>query len=143
MDNVTVLAIAKGLKKALVEEASATLQAGTYPVNEIIHMQGSIRKAEDSEQVVHMNIPYAKLVLALLSKVNKQTREKTIDEAIKVMESLTEEDELEIKGVVQGSWERLTEKAKKTTAGKVTTKLTFEVVTPELATAEVKEGVEA
>lgn len=139
MNNVTTVAIAKGIKKAVVDKASDSLDAGTYPVDTIVHLQGSIHKAEDSEMTVHMQIPYAKLVLALLSKVNQQIRVKTIDEAIAVMDNLTEEDELAMKEVVKGSWERLTDKAKKVTKGKVTTKLTFDVLNSELAGVDVVE----
>ena len=133
MDNVTTLAIAKGLKKNIVTEANKKVTAGTYSVDAYIHVHGQIKKGEDKEQSVHMNIPYGKLILSLLSKVNEATRAKMIREAIKNMDGMSEDQELLIKDEVQSAWQSITEKSKQITAGKVTTKLTFDIISPNLA----------
>jgi hypothetical protein len=131
------LALGKGIKTTEIKKASDELQAGTYQVDQIVRVRGTVTKGEDYEQIVHMTIPHWKIISVLFSKVNDATMESVIREAV----GLSSEDETKIKAAAQAAAETVKASGKKMVAGKVTTKLTFEPVT--LGSVQEKEQAES
>jgi hypothetical protein len=135
MNDILTVGLAKGIKSAIVKEASDNIDAGEYTINELIRVQGTVRKGEDSEQIVHMTVPHWKLIAVLFSKVNGVT----MDSVVKEMLELDDDKATVIKQKAKDALDKVKGPAKQTTAGKVTTKLEFSVVKSE---QEKEQGVE-
>lgn len=135
MDAVLTVAIAKALKTKEVSAASNELDAGTYTIDELVRVQGTVTKGDDYDQVIHMKVPLWEIVAVLLSKVNGATMDAVVKEAV----SMPKEKVTEIKSKAQASIDKIKAPANSICAGKVTTNLT---VAPETVIEAVKEAVE-
>lgn len=124
MSKIETVAVAKAIKKAAVESASSTLVAGEYPVDFTVRIKGSLKKGEDYDQDIVAKADPWLLLAAALSKLNGVT-----------VDSLVREAETQDESLIDGLKTRAAEaiaKIKATTTtkctGKVTTKLTVEMV---------------
>ena len=134
-----IVAIAKGLKAKLVKEASADLSVGTHQIDALVRVTGQIKKGEDVEQIVHMKVPHWAIIAVLMSKVNGVTLDAVVREAL----SLPEEQVTAVKKQAAEAIDTVKAPAKSMTAGRVTTKLTFDLLTGQKAEKEVEqEGAE-
>lgn len=121
MDSVLTLAIAKGLKAKVVKEASAEVGAGTYPIDALVRVQGTLTKGEDYSQIQHMKVDQWGLIAVLLSKVNGITMESVVREINGIDPSAI----TKIKAQAQEAMNTVKAPADKLTAGKVTSKLSI------------------
>lgn len=127
MNDILTVGIAKGIKGAIVKEASEKIGAGTYIVDELIRVQGTVRKGEEAEQVIHMSCDTWNILAVALSKLNGITVEAIIREALNI-----EEDKVTaIKEQAKIALDAIKAPAKQKVAGKITTKLSFSVVKSE------------
>ena len=124
MKNELTVGLAKGIKGSIVKQASSELGAGTYTIDELIRVQGTVRKGEDAEQVIHMKCDTWNILAVALSKLNGVTVESIVREAI----GYDEDEVTAIKEQAKVALDKIKAPAKEMTAGKVTTKLTFSVV---------------
>ena len=124
MKNELTVGLAKGIKGSIVKQASSELGAGTYTIDELVRVQGTVRKGEDAEQVIHMKCDTWNILAVALSKLNGVTVESIVREAI----GYDEDEVTAIKEQAKVALDKIKAPAKEMTAGKVTTKLTFSVV---------------
>ena len=124
MDNASIVAIAKGIKSAVVSKASDGLEAGTYNIDTLVRVKGTVTKGADFDQVQHMKVDQWGLIAVLLSKVNGVT----IDAVVNEINGVDPDRITEIKNAAQEAMDKVKAPAAARTAGKVTTKLGFEVV---------------
>lgn len=130
-----VVAVSKGLKNALVKDASESLSVGTHLIDALIHIKGQIKKGEDVEQIVHMKVPHWAIIAVLMSKVNGVTLDAVVREAL----SLPEEQVTKIKEQAAKAIDAVKAPAKSLTAGKVTTKLVFDLVNGQIEAEKSEE----
>ena len=126
MKNEVVVAIAKGIKSAVVSEASNGLSAGKYAIDQTVRIQGTITKGEDYDSIVHMAIPTWDILAVALSKLNGITIESIVKEALAMGEN--KEMISDVKAKAQSAIDAIKGTAVETCAGRVTTKVTFSVV---------------
>jgi hypothetical protein len=136
MNDIMTVGIAKGIKASIVKEASSNLNAGTYEIDELVRVRGTVRKGEDSEQVVHMKCDTWNILAVALSKLNGVTVEAIVREAV----GLDKDAVTAIKKQASEALDKIKAPAKQVTAGKVTTKLDFSLVKSE---QEREQGEEA
>jgi hypothetical protein len=127
MENLTTVAVSKGIKANLLKEAVASLPAGEYTVDAMVHVLGTIKKGEDYNQVIHQSAdPWGLLAMAL-SKLNGVTVEALIKEAMNPanVDTITKVKE-QAKDAIETA---KVEKGIKTCQGKVTTKVNVRQIT--------------
>ena len=124
MNNVVTVAIAKGIKSAAEKAAAKAIEAGSYNVDTLIHVKGSVNKGEDYEQIIHMSVPHWNIIAVLLSKVNGLTMDAVVREALALPDSAV----TEIKASAAKAIDTIKASATEVCQGKITTNLTFEEV---------------
>jgi hypothetical protein len=148
MNDIVTVGIGKGIKPALVKKASKEIGAGLHQIDELVRVQGTIKKAEDEDCAPTVSLSLLE-TLALTLHYAGITRESAM-KAIRKAATEALEDSTTTKGelLAKYDWiadelatikEEVIEKLPKITKqGKVTTKLTFSIVGSE----QEKEAVE-
>lgn len=74
MEDTQTLALAKVIKNDVVKKASGNLDPGSYEVDFIANIRGTLKKGEDHKANATAKIDFRTLALVALSKVNSTTR---------------------------------------------------------------------
>jgi len=122
MNNADTVALAKGIKSTVVSNASKDLEAGVHIIDTTVRVRGIVNKGEDYEQVQHMKVDQWGMIAVLLSKVNGAT----IESVVREVNGIDKDTITRIKLEAQKAMDKVKAPATVTTAGKVTTDLTFE-----------------
>jgi len=143
VSETVAVAMAKGAKSAS-DKAAKELEVGDHEIEALVKVTGFIRKGADKDQVVHMAIPHWKVIGALLSKVNKATRNAVLKEAIQTALNMDKEQETQIKSEANEAIDQLKGMVKKTVSGNVTCHLNFEEITENIKVeaTKIKDEVE-
>ncbi|MGI9568824.1 MAG: hypothetical protein ACR2PH_03595 [Desulfobulbia bacterium] len=119
-----ILGLVKAVAPAVFKTASAECETGTHSVDTTIRIKGTVTKGEEYEQVQHMKVDQWAMIAVLLSKVNGVT----VDSVVREINSVEKDAITEIKKKAQEAMDKVKAPAKVKTAGKVTGKITYEVV---------------
>lgn len=123
-ESLVKLAVAKCGKAKEITEISQSLGAGTYKVDCIVRVFGTVNKGEDFESVVHMKVPHWKLIATCLNKLNGVTVDAIVREAL----DISDEQEEVIKERVEAAIDTIKGTTKSTVSGKLTTALQMDIV---------------
>jgi hypothetical protein len=133
MENTEIVAVAKAVKDKVAKAAGKELEPGRYDVDLLVRVLGSFSKGEDFAQKLTAKINFTLLACLALSKVNKETRGKIVEDFIMAMgrsETSPEHVKLieQIKDEIQPKLNEIKEMTVTTMSGKITTDLTTEIV---------------
>jgi len=143
LETATVLAIAKGIKPAVVKIASANLPTGQTDIDTTIRVKGYLRKAEDEMRLCHCQVPKWEVIAILLSKVNEATRQTVLKEVLAEALELEPEKVTAIKKEANKAIREIKDSFKQNHLGKVTSNLEFEVIADNSPTGTYEEEIEA
>jgi len=119
LDGVTALAVSKYSQPKGNRESIAP---GEYLIDETVHVVGSLKVGQDYDSTIAQSIPWQKLALAAMSRLNSDVVDSLVQKAAKDDLPKVADDFSER---INGVWETISEKAKQTCKGKVTAKLVF------------------
>ena len=119
VEGVEALALSKYSQPKGNREAVA---AGEYPIDMTVHVVGSIKVGKDYEGTVAASVPWQKLALAAMSRLNSDVVESLVKKAAednlpKVADDFSDR--------INATWDKISKKATQTQNGKVTAKLVF------------------
>jgi hypothetical protein len=115
---INIIALAKIIASAVFSPT------GTHPVDTTIRIKGTVTKGEDYDQVQHMKVDQWACIAVLLSKVNDATMASVVRE----INGVDKDTITRIKKEAQTAMDDLKAPAKVTCSGKVTAKLSYDVV---------------
>ncbi len=75
MDSTLTVALAKVVKPPVLKKASGELEPGSYEIDAVFRVHGTLRKGADHEAKATAKIDFKLLALVALSKVNETTRD--------------------------------------------------------------------
>lgn len=121
---IVPIAIAKAIADKDYKSLSAELTPGVHHVDCVIHLKGTLKKGEPFESAVAAAIDPWSLLHRALSKLNQTTIDSLVEEALKATESEVEE----VKAKAKKAIERLVAATTRTMPGRITTQVTWSVV---------------
>jgi len=152
MNAIETIAVSKMVKKGDADKARELLSVGSYEINTLVRVTGTMNVGEDYEQEFWQIAKPEKVVLALACAVNKTTADKITQEQYErvlsdvdgLVHDISDEQAKRFKKDREDSIKKLRKPCKKQAKGKVTTKLTYEVVGEEVeAPVQTEEKVKA
>lgn len=130
VNDKVVVALAKGIDKDIVAEASDGLSVGKHPVNALVKVVGTLTKGEDYTQTIWQKLQPMKILAVALSKQNDVTCDYIMELAKEAL-ALADDSELLAqtkKNVTKAIEDLKIDKGQEVCSGKVTTELVFSLV---------------
>lgn len=134
MESTLTLALAKVIKGPAVKKASGNIDPGSYEVDFVANIRGTLKKGADYEAKATAKIDFKTLALVALSKVNPATRDVILKDFLAATTAGKDSPERtvlldQVKDQVMPGLQEIADSTLRTVQGAVTTTLVADIVT--------------